>query len=127
MNPNVPRLTAAVVATGLVCGTAAANVATLDLSGFIQDGHLVNNPASTANITSIVYSLGAPGDGIATWEISLESPAGFVRSDFLSDADHYQTFSYAGLSIAPGAAFDFTELDIDLIVTLVPLVTDGGT
>ena len=61
---------------------------------------------------------------IATWDADL---AGGVASDFLSDPRYFQTVTFSGLNIAPGNSFNFSGLDIDLIVTLVPLVVTGVT
>jgi hypothetical protein len=105
--------------------TQAASVASVSLTDFIQVGSIENNALSTANITSVVYSLGPAGDGIATWD-GTSGTSGGVASDPLSDPNWFQTITWSGLSIAPGAAFNFSGLDIDLIVTLVPLDVTGG-
>lgn len=118
------------IAASLLAGASpalAGNIASLNLSSFLQEGSLANNASSSANITSISYSFGTAADGIATWEIASESPAGFSRTDFLSDAVHYQTITWSGLSIAPGGTFNFGGLDIDLIDTLSPLSVTGST
>lgn len=96
----------------------AANVATANLSSYIQKGTITNDLGSSANITKIVYSLGVPGDGIATWQLSSGSGD---TSDFLSDPNFYQTETFNALSVAAGSNFQFEGLDIDLIQTLVPL------
>lgn len=103
----------------------AGSIASVSLTGFIQNGSVANNAASSANITSVVYSLGPAGDGIATWDGSTGAPGG-VASGQLSDPNYFQTVTWSGLSVAPGAAFDFGGLDIDLIETLNPLVVTGG-
>ena len=116
------------IALGLSISTAKAAVATAELSSFIQQGTIINNIASGANITQIVYSLGTPGNGIATWDSGGGSNfGGGTPSYFLSDPNFFQTVTWGGLSVAPGAAFDFSGLDIDLIVTLVPLNVTGST
>jgi hypothetical protein len=94
-------------------------------ANYIQSGSVTNNSAGL-NIVQVIYSLGTPADGIATWEIYTEAPSGFVRSDWLLDADHYQTISWSGLSVLPGGTFSFSGLDIDYITTLVPLNVTGG-
>jgi hypothetical protein len=109
----------------LGCGTAAEALpigATAVLSGgfFLQSG-AITNTAAADSIVSVVYTLGTAGDGIATWENFNESPAPFTRSDVLGDLVHYQTITFSGLSIAPGGVFNFSGLDIDQIVTLLPL------
>jgi hypothetical protein len=106
--------------------TSWANTAQADLTDFLQDIKLTNDAGSTSNIVGFVYSLGAPGDGIATWQSS-SGTAGGIASNFLSDGDRFQTVTFTGLSIAPGANATFGSLDIDLITTLVPLVIDEGT
>lgn len=108
-----------------VSAVHAASIASVTLSGFIQNGSVANNAASTANITSVVYGLGPPGDGIATWDGSSGTDGG-VASNFLSNPNWFQTITWSGLSIAPGAAFNFGGLDIDLILTLNPLDVTGG-
>lgn len=118
-------LAIAVTVLGLCLpGLASATpIATATLSGYIQHGAVTNSASATANITQVVYSLGSAGDGIATWEVS---GSGGIASDFLSDGKHFQTISFLGLSIAPGATFNFGGLDIDLIETLSPLSVTGG-
>ncbi len=114
----------------VACATGAEALpigATAFLSGgsFIQSG-TVTNTSVAQNIVQVTYSLGTAADGIATWENSSESPSPFTRSDALSDGAHYQTITFTGLSIAPGAIFNFSGLDIDLILTLLPLNVTSG-
>jgi hypothetical protein len=118
------------VLLALGCSAAAealpiSALAVLDGGNFLQSGSITNT-AVGENIVAVIYSLGTPADGIATWEFYSESPSPFTRSDFLGDADHYQTITFTGLSIAPGGAFNFSGLDIDLILTLSPLAVTGG-
>lgn len=101
----------------------ALPMATATLSSFIQSGTINNDAASGANITQIVYSLGAPEDNLATWEFST---GGGTASNFLSNPQYFQTVTWSGLSIAPGGLFSFSGLDLDLILTLVPLSVTGG-
>jgi hypothetical protein len=110
----------ALLAIGVV---HAASIASVALTGFIQNGTVTNDAASTANITSVVYSLGPAGDGIATWD---GSTGGGVASDFLSNPSFFQTVTWSGLSVAPGTVFNFGGLDIDLIQTLNPLSVTGS-
>jgi hypothetical protein len=121
------KIIAGLLASALLSASAAqaASIASVSLTSFIQDGNILNNAASTANITSVVYSLGPAGDGIATWD-GTSGTSGGVASDFLSDPNWFQTVTWSGLSVAPGASFNFSGLDIDLIVTLVPLNVTGG-
>jgi len=107
----------------LSSSATALPTATATLSGFIQNGTINNDPASGANITQIVYSLGAPADNLATWQIAT---AGGIASNFLSDPQFFQTVTWGGLSIAPSDWFSFAGLDIDLIQTLVPLSVSGA-
>lgn len=100
-----------------------ANTVTVDLSFFLQDLDVENSAASTASVESIIYSLGDPGDGIATWDADT---GGGVASDFLTDNRYFQTVMWDGLSIASGAGQTFSGLDIDLIETLVPLSVTGA-
>ncbi|MBI5087158.1 MAG: PEP-CTERM sorting domain-containing protein [Acidobacteria bacterium] len=103
--------------------SAALVGADVTLTGFIQNIG-VTNTSATATITSITYSLGPAGDGIATWDTDT---AGGVASDFLSDPQWFQTVTWSGLSIGPGSSWSTGPLDIDLIVTLLPLNVTGGT
>jgi hypothetical protein len=114
-----------VCASGLSISTAQATTSTADLSGFIQNGTIANDIGSGANITQIIYSLGTPGPGIATWDAS-SFFAGGTPSDFLFGPDFFQTVTWSGLSVAPGSSFNFSGLDIDLIISLVPLNVTGG-
>ncbi len=114
----------AVAALMMASPAAAASIASVTLNGgsFLQSGSVLNNGSSTANITSVVYSLGAPADGIATWD---GSTGGGVASDNLANPNFFQTVTFAGLSVAPGDVFNISGLDIDLIVTLAPLDVTG--
>ena len=114
---------AGLLALAFAVPASALPTATATLSTFIQDGSITNNAASGANITQIVYSLGTPEDNLATWQIST---GGGTASNFLSDPQYFQTITFGGLSIAPGAGFSFFGLDIDLIQTLVPLSVTGS-
>ena len=111
------------------CGSAEALPVSADafLNGgsFIQSGSVTNTSAADS-IVAVIYSLGTAADGIATWENYLESPLPFTRSDALTDGAHYQTITFSGLSIAPGGTFNFSGLDIDLILTLLPLNVTSG-
>jgi hypothetical protein len=91
-------------------------------SNYIQSGTVTNNSDGGLNIIQVIYSLGTAADGIATWENYSETPAGYVKSGGLADGVHYQTISWSGLNIAPGATFNFGGLDIDFIQTMSPLV-----
>lgn len=115
----------ALVAANQAHAAAIAASAVLNGGSFIQSGSITNNSSAGLNIVSVTYSLGAPADGIATFENFVEAPPGFVRSDGLSDGAHFQTISWSGLSIAPGGTFNFGGLDIDLILTLTPLNVTG--
>lgn len=103
-------------------GASAAPVATVVLDGadFIQSGQVTNN--YTSNLIEFVYSLGTPEDNLATWDTDT---GGGTASDFLSNPQFFQTVTFSGLNIAPSGVFNFTGLDIDLILTLVPLSVTG--
>lgn len=121
-------LIAALLVSSVLSSTAMASPsATAVLTGFLQNGTISNDIGSGASITSITYSLGTPGDGIATWDTSGGGTAGGVASGFLSDANYYQTVTWGGLNIAAGSSFNFFGLDIDLIQTLSPLSVTGST
>jgi hypothetical protein len=94
-------------------------------SDFLQSFQLKNNSTGGLSITKIVYSLGTAADGIATWDTST---GGGVASDYLSNPEWFQTVTWTGLSIAPGASYSIGgfSLDIDLIQTLSPLSVTGG-
>ncbi len=116
------KIITALVLSSAALSANAANMATAGLTTFIQRGEITNDAASTANITSIVYTLGAAGDEIATWDINgNDGVAGGVASDFLSNARHFQTVTFSGLNIAAGTSFFFGSLDIELIESLSPL------
>jgi len=121
---------AALVFAGEAAADPVAASAVLDGGSFIQSGSITNDSDGGLNIVTVIYSLGVPADGIATWENFSEAPSGFVRSDVLSDGVHYQTISWSGLNVTPGNSFNFSGLDIDLIVALSPLnvtsLTLGG-
>lgn len=116
-------LSVAAIMAAVLAAPAVASTADVMLAGFIQSGTVTNSAGSTANITSIIYSLGAPGDGIATWDTGT---AGGTASDFLSDPQYFQTVTF-GVNIAPSLSFSFGSLDIDYITTLSPLSVTGGT
>ena len=98
----------------------------LDGGSFIQSGSVTNNVGSGANLIGFTYSLGAPGDNVATWDSNGGGAnGGGTPSDFLSDANFFQTVSW-NILLAPGASFNFSGLDIDLIQTLFPLSVTGG-
>jgi VPDSG-CTERM motif len=101
----------------------AVEISTVSLTSFIQDGSVVNDAGSGSSISSIIYSLGTAADGIATWD---SGSGGGTASDFLSDPQYFQTVTWSGLNVAPGASFNFGGLDIDLITTLVPLSVTGA-
>jgi hypothetical protein len=116
----VKRFAALLAGLFLLAGSVmAAPIATVVLNGgdFLQSFTVTNNSTTGESITGVVYSMGAPGDGIAIWELfeSSGTHSGFVN------ASHYSTETYAGLGVAPGGDFSSGGLDIDLIVTLVPL------
>lgn len=115
----------AAAATLALCASLSpsfASTANVDLTSFIQNGMITNSATSTANITSIVYSLGAAGDGIATWDSWTGTG---VASDFLSDSRYFQTVTFS-LNLAPGSAASFGGLDIDLIESMSPLSVTGS-
>ncbi|WP_426415245.1 PEP-CTERM sorting domain-containing protein [Aestuariirhabdus sp. LZHN29] len=122
------RFFAALIALTLSGVASAVPMADVSLSSFIQIGSISNNASSGANISTLVYDLGTPGDGIATWDLQGGGrTAGGVASNFLSNPNFAQTITFSGLSIAPGALFNFSSLDIDLIQILSPLSVTGGT
>jgi hypothetical protein len=121
------KIITALVLSSAALSANATSLATASLTFFDQNGTVTNNAASTANITSVVYSLGTAGDGIATWDLfGNNGAAGGVASDFLSNGQHFQTVTFSGLNIAAGSSFSFGSLDIDLIQTLTPLSVTGG-
>lgn len=96
---------------------------TLDGGSFLQSGSVTNSQGEGNNIVRVVYSLGAAGDGIATWDTST---GGGAASDFLSSPTWFQTVTWSGLNIGDGGVFNFAGLDIDLILTLDPLSVTGS-
>ncbi len=114
--------------TFAVAGQAQTSGSVFLSGGVYLQGGSVFNTSSSAVLNTVIYSLGAAGDGIATWQSNAGTTlGGGTPSDFLSDADHFQTITFAGLSVGPGSQFDFSGLDIDLITTLSPLVIDQST
>jgi hypothetical protein len=117
----------------------AAPIATVTLNGttFLQTGTVLNAATSGATVVRVVYSLGTPYVGGATWDSVVDladgtgttpiSMPGAVASEFLSDARHFQTVTWSGLAVAPGATFSFGPLDIDLITSLAPLVINQSS
>lgn len=103
----------------------AANTATIHLNGgdFIQSGSVTNTSAPGVDIVKVVYDLGTQADGIAIWEIFGSTG---THSNFLTGT-HYSTETWDGLSVNSGNTFNFSGLDLDLIVTVVPPVADSGT
>lgn len=89
----------------------AAPVADVFLSGqsFLQSGSITNVSGEGATISSVTYSYGTPDDNVATFD-SLTS--GGTASDFLANSQYFQTITWSGLSVAEGASFNFSGLDI---------------
>ena len=127
----MPNRIASVAVGLLLAGSAAATpIASITILGndFLQSFSVLNASTAGESILGIVYSLGAAGDGIATWDSNgAANPGGSTPTDFLSDGRRYQTSTWSGLGVAAGNTFDGSGLDIDLITTLVPLVIDEGT
>lgn len=116
------KIITALVLSSAALSANAANLATANLTFFNQRGTIANDAASTASITSVVYTLGTAGDGVATWDLQGNSgAAGGVASDFLSNSRYFQTVTFGSLNVAAGSSFTFGALDIDLIQTLTPL------
>lgn len=117
------RHAAGAFALALALAPAAVHAVTVQLNGatFLQSGRFTNDAASVA--TSFVYSLGAPANGVATWDAAGTG----TPSEFLADPDYFQTITWSGLSVAPGGTFTFSGLDVDLIATLSPLSVDAAT
>jgi hypothetical protein len=121
------KILAAIALSSVAFSASATGVATVNLSSFIQNGTVTNGAASTSNITSIVYTLGTAGDGIATWDSNGGSAlSGGTPSDLLSNNNWFQTITFSGLNVAAGSSFSFNNLDIDLITSLSPLSVTGG-
>lgn len=112
------------IIASIVSSTAMSSpISTASLSGFIQNGTISNDIGSGAAISSIVYDLGAAGDGIATWDSRTGTG---VASNFLSNPRYFQTLTWSGLNILSGSDFSFAGLDIDLIQSLTPLSVTGN-
>jgi hypothetical protein len=123
-------------AAGIVCGlllSAAAGATpiasiTIDGADFLQSFSVLNASTAGESIVGIIYSMGAPGDGLATWDSNgSANPGGSTPTGFLSDARRYQTSTWSGLSVGAGNTFNGSGLDIDLIAQLSPLVIDEQT
>lgn len=98
--------------------------ATVHLNGgdFIQSGSVTNTSGVGVDIIQVVYDLGTQADGIAIWEIFGSTGS---HSNFLA-GNHYSTETWSGLSVGSGGTFNFSGLDIDLIVTVAPPVVSSG-
>ncbi len=116
---------AAAALCGIMGVAQAAPVASVSLQGsnYLQSGTVTNVSGDGATISAISYSYGTPGDFVATFDTYT---GGGTASDFLASSRFFQTVTWSGLSIAEGASFDFSGLDIDLIQTLNPLDVTGG-
>jgi len=110
--------------TSLVAVGLQASSASAVLTSFIQNGAITNTSGPGVVMTEVYYTLGPAGDNVATWQIGT---GGGVAEDFLADPQYFQTVRWTGLNVAPGATFNFSGLDIDLIVTLNPLNVTGST
>ncbi len=123
--------------TAIACMAFAAGVAQasptasvfLDGGIFIQGGSVTDTANDGITMVSVAYSLGTAADGIATWDnngdASPGSPAGFGTDYLGTQTRWYQTQNW-NVATADGGTFNFSGLDIDLIVTLVPLNVSGG-
>lgn len=103
---------------GLQAGTGSAT-----LTSFIQSGTVTNTSGSGTNMVEVFYTLGPAGDNVATWD---SDSGGGTAEDPLSDNRYFQSVRWTGLNISPGADFNFSGLDIDVIVTLDPLIVTGS-
>lgn len=126
------KITAALALSLTALSANAANMASITLSNFVQNGSVTNDAASSANITSIVYNLGTPRNGGATWDSNFgDTLSTGVASNFLSDNRWFQTITFNGLNVAAGTTLIFSRtvngLDIDLIETLAPLSVSNLT
>ena len=122
MKKTFALISSLAIGIGTACATPSA---TATLTGFIQNGTIVNNAGSGASISTIIYSLGTAGNGIATWDDNGGSTlSGGVKSDLLSSPEWFQTVTWGGLSVAAGGSFTIANLDIDYITTLSPLSID---
>jgi hypothetical protein len=123
------KILAAIALSSIALTASATGVATVNLSSFIQNGTVTNGAASTSNITSIVYTLGTPGVGVATWDSNGGGNlANGTPSDFLSDNRWFQTITFSGLNVAAGNSYSFSNfsignLDIDLIEAFSPTLS----
>ncbi|MEO8099741.1 MAG: PEP-CTERM sorting domain-containing protein [Acidobacteriota bacterium] len=114
--------TGALLLTSPAQGAGISAVATLDGGNFLQGGTVTNTSVADIMI-GVIYTLGTPGAGIATWDTDV---AGGTASDFLSNPRWFQTVTFSGLAVAPGDSFSFSGLDIDFIIALAPLDIEEG-
>lgn len=126
------KITAALALLFTALSANAANMAVVTINNYLQNGIITNDAASTANITSIIYDLGAPVNGGATWDSNEGTTLSKgVASNFLSNNRWFQTITFNGLNVAPGSTLSFSGylngLDIDLIDTLSPLSVNDKT
>lgn len=140
MNMTTIAKSVAIAVVSIAGVAQAAPIATVTLNGttFLQTGTVLNALTSGATVVRVVYSLGTPYVGGATWDSQTDladgtgtAPialgVGGEASNFLSDSRHFQTVTWRGLAVAPGATFTFGPLDIDLITSLAPLVINQSS
>jgi hypothetical protein len=129
-----------VLSVALVIPTAARATpilsATVHFDGeYLRSSTVTNSSSPGFDIVSIIYALGAPGIGIATWDsidgIIANIPPGGVASDFLSDPEFFQTLTFnvvvqPGDSYSEGFPFTHPFNDLDVILSLSSLIVSGG-
>lgn len=101
--------------------------ATANIGAYSQSGSVLNTSDPGNNISAVVIDFGTPMVGGATFDSNFGSTlGGGVPSNFLADPRYSQTITFGGLSVAPSATFNFGGLDMDVILSLIPLIVDGG-
>jgi hypothetical protein len=110
----------AVIVAGLCVWTgpvqAARHAATVTLDGnwYLQAGEIINHSSPDILVTGLVYSMGAPQDGVGVWEDYLSDGQ---RGDRLpGSSTHYSTQIWTGLQLGYHAIWTFGGLDLDHIV-----------
>lgn len=118
-------LTALLAITAVATPAAAQSGGTVNLTSFLQ--HLFFTNTGTTTLTQLEYSMGPAMNGSAVFDLSGNNgAAGGTASNFLSDPNYFMTVTWNGLNVLSGGTQSFGSVDLDKIVTLVPLSVTGA-
>lgn len=122
MKKYLVALAASLALSSAVSATPIGSV-TINGADFLQSFSITNNSTAGESIVGIIYDLGTPGNGIATWDTGT---GGGTASNFLSNPRWFQTITWLGLNITTTFSLPAFSLDIDYIDTLAPLDIEQG-